>query len=134
MAKAIDRLTDHFVRTAPVGRSQGLYLRVALSQSNPNALPTKSWQLRYFRPGHPNGRWCGLGAYPAVSLSKARKRADKARKRILDDVNPIEEKQQKREQAAATKRQKMLRKGFPECARLYHVAHQIEVVLAPRSE
>lgn len=59
----------------------GLYLRV-----KPDG--QKSWQLRYKTPAG-KWSWLGLGAYPAVSGSQARRKAAQLRNDAADGQNPI---------------------------------------------
>lgn len=63
----------------------GLYLRV-----KPNG--SKSWELRY-KKSDGKWSWLGVGAYPEVSGSLARKKADELRADASDGKNPITAKQ-----------------------------------------
>jgi hypothetical protein len=84
-AKEVEKWADEPGRHA-VGDS--LYLLVSGG--------SKRWTFvyRFRRQGSPppGKRWeYGLGAYPAVSLSEARKKAADARQKIRSGVNPVEE-------------------------------------------
>lgn len=60
----------------------GLYFRVS-------AFDTRSWAFRYTRGG--KAREMGLGAYPKVSLKKAREKAEDARKLLDNNIDPIDQ-------------------------------------------
>lgn len=60
------------------------------------------WQLRFVSPKTNKRRDMGLGAYPEVSIAQARERANEARRRIAQGLDPIEE--QKRQQALGASR------------------------------
>ena len=64
--------------------SNGLYFRVKANGG-------KSWQLRYKKPGG-NWAWLGLGGYPEVSGTLARRRAADLRKTVSDGIDPLEKK------------------------------------------
>jgi len=86
MAREIHRLTPDAVEslTEP-GRhpdGAGLYLQVG-----PNG--NKSWLLRFMRDGR--AREMGLGPLHTVGLLEARKRAKRARLKLLDGLDPIQE-------------------------------------------
>lgn len=116
MAKQIEKLTPEFVATVdkpgmyPDGL--GLYLQVSKWQ-------TKSWLFRYQR--HSRLRSLGLGATHTITLLEARKRAKHARQMLLDGVDPIDTKHEKR-QAALTASAKMM--TFDQCATAYIEAHR----------
>jgi hypothetical protein len=46
-----------------------------------------SWTLRYEVNGRE--RWLGLGSYNVVSVAQARRRARKARLKLLDGIDPM---------------------------------------------
>ncbi|MFH6911271.1 tyrosine-type recombinase/integrase [Acinetobacter sp. AM3-2] len=52
----------------------------------------KRWELRYKKPSTGKWSWVGLGTYPEVGGSFARKRADEARKLIAQGVDPVVQK------------------------------------------
>ena len=79
----------------------------------------KSWLFRYMVAGKPHGM--GLGPTHTVSLAEARQKALEARKLLLDDINPLAAKKQKRI-AAALADAKML--TFDQCAEAYILAHK----------
>ena len=90
------------------GDGGNLYLQVSPTG-------TKSWVLRYQIAGRQ--RWMGLGPLELVSLSDARKRALAARLKLLEGIDPIEEKRAARRAAgdAVT---------FKEAAERYIAAHE----------
>lgn len=63
----------------------GVYLYVAPSGS-------KTWRLRYFKPNGKEGTLI-IGKYPIVSLAVARTKRDEAKALLLDNLDPMEEKQ-----------------------------------------
>ncbi|MDO6458818.1 integrase arm-type DNA-binding domain-containing protein [Celeribacter halophilus] len=56
------------------------------------------WFLRFTING--KRREMGLGAYPAVSLAEARRRAEDARSKVRDNIDPIREREKQRRQNA----------------------------------
>jgi hypothetical protein len=114
MARAIHRLTSDAVEsTTEPGRypdGAGLYLQVGPTGS-------KSWLLRFMRDGR--AREMGLGALHTVGLLEARKRAKKARLKLLDGVDPIENASRCRRRVACKARLDYLRSM---CRRLYQGA------------
>jgi len=52
----------------------------------------KRWELRYKKPSTGKWSWVGLGTYPEVGGSFARKKADEARKLIAQGVDPVVQK------------------------------------------
>jgi hypothetical protein len=72
-----------------------------------------SWIFRFSR--HGRDRWMGVGQYPTVALKDARARATDARRLLIDDVDPIEN---RRQQRAQTKFQLVRQTTFAQCAAL----------------
>jgi integrase len=72
----------------PDGKISGLYLLIQPSGA-------KSWALRYRVAGAP--KKFTIGAYPAVSLSTARKKAQKALAEVVDGIDPSAQKKAARE-------------------------------------
>lgn len=70
----------------------GLYLQVMEGG-------TRSWIFRYQRAGR--ARHMGLGAFDLVSLADARQRAQDARKLLLDDIDPLENRSARRAESRA---------------------------------
>lgn len=70
----------------------GLFLHVAPTG-------TKSWVLRYRI--HGKERSAALGRYPAVTLKKARQRAQEARARLADGIDPVQDKRRQKAAEAA---------------------------------
>ncbi|MBA6291864.1 tyrosine-type recombinase/integrase [Colwellia sp. MB3u-70] len=101
MAKIITPLSDTQVKQAKskekeytLADGNGLQLRV-----RPNG--SKLWILKYSQPYTKKRTNLGFGKYPDVSLSKARKQRDEARRLLADNIDPkdhrIEQAQQKKE-------------------------------------
>jgi integrase len=88
MARQLHRLTDRQVRTVTspglYGDGGGLGLRV-----QPHG--GKSWTLRYQLRG--KARELGLGAYPAVTLKRARELAAEARTKLAEQRDPLAERE-----------------------------------------
>jgi hypothetical protein len=74
-----------------------------------------SWMFRFSR--HGKNRWMGIGQYPTVTLGDARVRATEARRLIIDDVDPIEN---RRQQRAEAKLQMARQITFARCGALLH--------------
>lgn len=87
MPRPLNKLSDTAAKTAKrPGRHSdggGLYLNVGPTGA-------KSWVLVWTRAGRK--REAGLGAYPAVTLAKARTRAAEYRQAVADGRDPIAEK------------------------------------------
>ena len=56
----------------------------------------KRWELRYKKPNTGKWSWVGLGTYPEVGGSFARKKADEARKLIAQGIDPVVQKAEER--------------------------------------
>jgi len=94
------------------GDGHGLYLQVS-------AFDTKAWVFRFQLDGRP--RKMGLGPIHTVSLAEARRRAADARLKVLDGIDPIDEKASQR----ASKRLEAAKAmTFLECADAYIKAHE----------
>ncbi len=112
MARAVNRLSARAVQTAtragyhPDGA--GLYLQVS-------ATGAKSWIFRYTIRG--KSREMGLGPLSLVPLADARERAAICRRQLLDDIDPIAE----RDRARAAQH---ARTTFEACAQAYIEAHR----------
>jgi integrase len=105
-------LTPLFVKNAPVGfhcDGAGLYLSVRPLQAGEGV--TRSWIFRYRRLGRL--RDLGLGPTTTVGLAAARERARSARQKLLDGVDPIDERQAAKLAAAVTAARAMT---FEQCA------------------
>lgn len=80
------KLTDAQLRMASAGDhhdGEGLFLRVKSSG-------TKSWMFQWTAPlgVTPRRPKMGLGAYPLITLAKARDKADKCRALVAEDIDP----------------------------------------------
>jgi hypothetical protein len=112
------KLTDVRVRAAAIGThgdGGGLYLAVKRGTAG----LTRSWLFRYSVGGR--SHWMGLGAYPDVTLARAREKAQDARRALSDGIDPL---QRKRDQRAALGQQHT--KQVPtlaECAAAYIASH-----------
>ena len=113
MARTSQRLNDLAVRRAQGGAlipdGGGLYLQV-------RATGSKSWLFRYKRQGKQH--WMGLGAYPAVSLQKARRDAHSARELLAAGTDPLAH----RDALAAQARQQQV--TFRQCAEDLIASHR----------
>ncbi len=78
-----------------------------------------SWMFRFSR--HGKDRWMGIGQFPTVALGDARARATDARRLLIDDVDPIENRRQQRTQ---TKLELARRMTFAQCAAQYITSHK----------
>lgn len=90
MPRLSNRLTTLALRALPIGKhldGEGLYLIKT-------DLGVGRWMLRFRRFGR--RRDMGLGGWPAVGLSEARRRADEARRQLRDGHDPISIRQTKR--------------------------------------
>jgi integrase len=108
-------------RIAKLLKRPGRYLDdhgLVLQVINPN---NASWLLRYQRAG--KERWFGLGPIHTVDLSTARLRAKAARLQLLDGVDPLEA---KRERKAAEKQAAVNTISFAAAAETYHRTHLAE--------
>ncbi len=79
----------------------------------------KSWLFRYMRNGKARGM--GLGPTHTVTLAEARAKAHKCRAMLLDDVDPLDSKEQKN-QTRLLEESRV--KTFEECALAYIDAHK----------
>lgn len=120
-------LTDANVRSKKLapgrhGDGRGLYLNVSESGA-------RSWVFMFGFPGvlTKTGKRktleMGLGRFPDVSLSEARDRADEARKKLRDGVNPIAA---KKDEIANRKIEAAKAKTFKACADAYIEDHSAE--------
>ena len=79
---------------------------------------TKAWLFRYMLNGRSHGM--GLGPLDLVTLAEARDKALLCRKLLLDGIDPLEERRQKRMQALLAATATMT---FRDCATRYIEAH-----------
>lgn len=111
MAKQIEKLTPELVATLdnPGMYPDGLGLYLQVSKWN-----TKSWLFRYQR--HYKLRSLGLGPCHTITLQEARKRAKQARQMLLDGLDPIDTKRERRLTDMAAQARVMT---FDQCAKAY---------------
>ena len=93
------------------GDGHGLWLQVSEQGS-------KAWLFRYMRDGR--ARQMGLGALHTVSLQEARARARHARQVLLDGLDPIDVKHERRSRLRLEKARALT---FKQCADDYLGAH-----------
>jgi len=79
----------------------------------------KSWLMRYTLDGRE--RWCGLGPLRTLDLEDARARCRKFRQMLLDGIDPIEYKRQRR---AAKRLEDAKSVTFEDCLRQYLAQHE----------
>ena len=117
MARVLNRLSDVAVRAKkrPGYSADGgnLYLRVATGGS-------KGWIFRFSMAGRT--RDVGLGAYPTVSLVKAREEAERCRRMVSSGIDPIQARKEERE-TARIKAAKAL--TFEQCAKSFIASHEL---------
>jgi integrase len=113
-------LSPLFCKNAPVGfhcDGGGLYLSAKPLKEGDGV--SRSWIFRYRRLGRL--RDLGLGPLSTVSLSTARDRARQSRQKLLDGVDPIEERKAARVAAAINAARRMT---FEQCAESYIEANR----------
>jgi len=108
-ALAVSRIDETGMHA--VGTVAGLYLQVLQSGA-------RTWILRSTIGG--KRRDMGLGGYPGVTLAQAWQKARKARDKIEDGVDPIEERRANRR---ALKAAQASARTFKQCAAAYMDAH-----------
>ena len=114
------KLTDIEVRTADIGvhgDGGGLVLSVKRGATGLN----RSWLFRYSWGGR--AHWMGLGSYPDVTLSRAREKAQDARRLLTDGIDPLTV---KRDQRASLRREQAKHQTptFDECRDAYVANHR----------
>jgi Arm DNA-binding domain len=116
MGRTLHRLSAIKVANAKtpgyVADGGNLYLRVA-----PGG--TKGWIFRFAMAGRT--RDAGLGAYPTISLVKARAEAERCRRLVAAGVDPIEARREERQAALAASAKAMT---FEQCARTFVASHE----------
>lgn len=113
---ALNRLSERAVKAAEKrGRyadGGGLFLQVS-------KWGTKSWVFRFMRDGRE--RHMGLGSAITLKLADARERAQECRRVLLDDGDPIEARNARREERRL---ERARAKTFKMCADEYLAAHR----------
>lgn len=116
MARGINKLSALAIQKAKepgyYGDGGGLWLQIS-------KLGGKSWIFRYTRQGKTKDM--GLGPVHTVSLSEARAKALEQRQKLLEGVDPLEEKRTKQELAKA---ELAKHRTFEECAQAYIKANR----------
>jgi integrase len=111
-----NKLSDKTVRAAKepglYSDGHGLYLQVS-------SFNTKAWVFRFQLEGR--ARKMGIGPLHTVSLAEARKRAAAARLKVLDRIDPVEEKHAGRNQKKVEKARAVT---FGKCAADYIASHR----------
>ncbi len=79
--------------------SEGLCLYLSVSGG-------KLWRMDYRYAG--KRKTLSFGAYPAVSLKDARRKRDKAKEQLADNIDPIAQKKAAKEEAEAAAREQVL--------------------------
>lgn len=97
----------------PVGGVSGLCLQVVPSLA-------KSWVLRVMVGG--KRRKMGLGGFPDVTLAQAREKARKAKEKISDGIDPIDDRKERRKSLVASRAKDVT---FKACCENYIKAHSI---------
>ena len=99
-------LTDTMLRNlksdgtpAKLADSEGLYLYLSASGG-------KLWRMDYRYAG--KRKTLSFGAYPAVSLKDARRKRDKAKELLANDIDPGAQKKAAKEEAEAAAREQAL--------------------------
>lgn len=89
-------------------KTRGLYFKISETGG-------ASWAFRYRDRRTGDGRWMGLGGYPAVSLAQARKLALQAQSDLANLEDPIDKRsEQRRIERAAKLKQKTVKEFFEE--------------------
>jgi integrase len=102
------------------GDGGGLYLRVAEYPLHTGELATsKNWVFRFERAGRE--RLMGLGSLNTLTLAEARELARGHRKTLLDGRDPIEDRRERKREAALEAARTMT---FRACAEAYIAAHR----------
>ncbi|KAB0680065.1 tyrosine-type recombinase/integrase [Aureimonas leprariae] len=94
------------------GDGHGLYLQIAIGGS-------KSWLFRFQRDGR--ARKMGLGPIHTVSLAMAREKALECRRKLLDGIDPIDQRQEAEQERKLAKLKGM---SFREAAERYIAANK----------
>jgi integrase len=118
--RPLGKLTDIQCRTAnpgTYGDGGGLLLQV---KSRAGRL-SKSWIFRYSVAG--SDHWVGLGAYPDVTLARAREKAQDARRLRTDGHDPLAQKRAVRV-SLSREQAKQTIPTFDQCRDAYVASHQ----------
>jgi integrase len=128
-SSSLKRLSQTFVEkhaTAGLyGDGNGLYLQIAPGTAEDDAeYVTKSWIFRYAvgTGKEKRERKMGLGAYPLVSLAVAREMAIECSLKRLRGIDPLEEREAEKRQAAVAKVKSIT---FEKAATTYIASHEV---------
>jgi hypothetical protein len=115
MPRFVDRLNQGTIKAAGRGMHAdggGLYLHV-------NANGARSWIFRYMKDGR--AREMGLGSVHTIGLAEARKRAAERRRELLDGIDPLKVRAERRRQAKLEAAKAIT---FRDCAERYIAANR----------
>lgn len=99
------------MRRERIGKGDGLYLQVVGD--------SRSWLLRYHFDGRE--RFMGLGSARVFGVKEARKRANRAKVKVADGIDPVAEKRAAKAQRALDAARSIT---FEEAARKYYEQHK----------
>lgn len=126
MARKVEKLSSAAVKNANkpgmYGDGGGLWLHVGPNALDENQKPTntgKSWIFRFMLDG--KAREMGLGPLHTIGLSEARDLAQACRKQVLQGIDPLEVKHEKRK---ARKLEAAKAISFKDCAGKYIAANR----------
>jgi integrase len=122
LARGINRLTGADLRRSKPNLHAdggGLYLQITAAKNDPSV--NRSWLFRFAINGRE--RWMGLGALNTVPLGEARERARQCRLLVLDGIDPIDARQERRAKEAAAAERLIT---FDECAAAFIAAKRNE--------
>ena len=132
MPRFVDKLSPAFVKNAEKGKVKpgmyadggGLYLCVGAPTAkalakDPKAAGAVSWIFRYMH--NKRAHEMGLGSLHTFGLAEARERARRARQQRADDIDPLAERQAKRDRARLEAAKAMT---FRQCAEHYVAANR----------
>lgn len=116
MARLMNKLSAREVekKTAPglYGDGGGLTLQITKAG-------VKSWLFRYMVDG--KARAMGLGPTHTITLAKARQKAAEAREKLIDGIDPLDDKARRKDAERLAKARHMT---FDQCASAYIEAHR----------
>jgi integrase len=111
-------LTDTFCKSTPApskGRTEWADMRCVGLEFRVTSAGARSWTFRFRDPTSRRTLRAGIGTYPEIGLSAARKKADDLRAKVANGVNPIDAKRQERSESQS--------RTFKTLAERYMVEH-----------